>query len=212
MKNAVAHRRGIVFIVSSPSGGGKTTLLRRICAHLDDLVDSVSYTTRPMRTGEADGVDYRFLDEAGFDARVEAGFFAEWAVVHGHRYGTSRGDLEDIVGRGLDAVMDIDVQGARQLKGVIAEAVTVFILPPSLTELERRLRARGTESDESLGRRIDAAAREMQSLDFYEYLVVNDELDDAARRLEAIFVAERQRTRRYDMAAFRGAVASGGGR
>jgi guanylate kinase len=192
------NRQGIIFIVSSPSGGGKTTLLRLVKAKTSGLVDSVSYTTRPMRPGEQDGVDYRFIDQDAFLERSSRGFFAEWAKVHRGYYGTSRQDLEAIIAGGDDAIMDIDVQGARQLKAVFPDAVTIFILPPTLEELERRLRGRGTEDEVTLRRRLEAASREMEALRGYDYLVVNHDLARSAEELLAIITAERCRTRRFD--------------
>jgi guanylate kinase len=202
-------RQGIIFIISSPSGGGKTTLLTRVRKRAGELKVSISYTTRAMRPGEKDGADYHFIGHDLFRRRIEDGFFAEWAEVHGHHYGTSRDDLKAIMDAGQDAIMDIDVQGARLLKTAFPEAVTVFILPPSLAELERRLNGRGTESGEVVRRRLENARRELLALDRYDYLVVNRDIEESAGLLLAIISAERQRTGRYDLDALRRSILEG---
>jgi guanylate kinase len=201
-----APRRGIIFILSAPSGAGKTTLLRTVRERLGGLDDSVSYTTRPPRAGEQDGVDYHFLDEAAFRERVDRGFFAEWARVHRHLYGTSREDLQRIIERGQDAIMDIDIQGARQMKRAFPDAVTIFVIPPALGELEARLRRRGTEGEEAVRLRLETAERELEALPEYEYLIINDHLAKAAAELDAIIMAERLKARRRDPATILKAV------
>jgi guanylate kinase len=192
-------RRGAIFILSSPSGCGKSTLLAMARERLSGLTDSVSYTTRPPRPGEANGVHYHFVDAGTFRRRTEEGFFAEWARVHDQWYGTSRVDLEAILARGDDAVMDIDIQGARQLKKAFAEAVGIFILPPARRELELRLRGRGTEDEGAICRRLDVASVELEAAPEYDYVVVNDDLERAAGDLEAIITAERLRVSRLDL-------------
>ncbi len=191
-------RKGIIFILSSPSGGGKTTLLRLVLEKVAGLADSVSYTSRPKRPGERNGIDYHFLEEKDFRTRIGKGFFAEWASVHGHYYGTSREDLSAILERGLDAVMDIDVQGAASLRESFPDCVTLFILPPTMAELEARLRRRGTEDDESIRQRLETATREMEALGRYDYLVINRDLLESQAQIEAIIVAERQKAARHD--------------
>lgn len=163
---------------------------------LAGLKDSVSYTTRPKRPGERDGVDYHFMNEKDFNTRKDKGFFAEWARVHEYYYGTSREDLDAIIDKGHDAIMDIDVQGARQLKKSFPDSVSVFILPPSLRELENRLKQRGTEDDESIQKRLEAAVDEMKSLSVYDYLVVNRDLLSSSSQLESIIAAERSKASR----------------
>jgi guanylate kinase len=190
-------RQGIIFILSAPSGGGKTTLLGMLRKKMPDLASSISYTTRPRRRGEKEGVDYRFLDEKTFKEKLPKDFFAEWATVHNHLYGTSRDDLQAIIGSGRDALMDIDVQGTRQMKEVFPESVTIFILPPSIKELRKRLSGRGTEDKEEIDRRLKAAVDEMAAYSLYDYLVVNSDLNESLARLEAIITAERQRASRY---------------
>ena len=188
--------RGDLFIVSAPSGAGKTTLLKRLFEEVDGLVFSVSHTTRAPRPGEVHGRDYYFVAEAEFEAMLERGEFLEWAEVHGNFYGTSRGAVEDALRRGLDVVLEIDVQGARQVKEAFPQAVLVFIMPPSLEELERRLSSRGTEGEESLRLRLENARAEIRQARWYEYIIVNDVLEKAARVLASVVLARRARAER----------------
>jgi len=188
---------GILLVLSAPSGCGKTTILKKVMADLPGLVFSVSHTTRRPRPGEQDGRDYHFVSRDQFKVirDQQPSGFLEWAEVHGNFYGTSRQDVETRLAEGMDVVLDIDVQGAAQIRQN-AEPVTVFIAPPSLAELERRLRGRGTESEESLAVRLANAEQEMQDADSYTYLIVNDRLDEAVRALQAVIIAERCRRRR----------------
>jgi guanylate kinase len=188
---------GFILVLSAPSGCGKSTILKKVMSGLPGLVFSVSHTTRSPRPGEQDGRDYHFVDRRTFIElrdRQPSGFL-EWAEVHGNFYGTSRAEVEARLSRGEDVVLDIDVQGAAQIRQN-AQPVTVFVVPPSLDELERRLRGRGTESEESLGLRLANAGREMQHADEYTYCIVNDDLDRAVESLRAIIIAERSRRRR----------------
>ncbi|HEB51160.1 MAG TPA: guanylate kinase [Desulfobulbus sp.] len=188
---------GMLLILSAPSGCGKTTLLKRVMADLPGLVFSVSHTTRPPRPGEVNGRDYHFVERREFEAmrdRRPSGFL-EWAEVHGNLYGTSREEVERLRAQGLDVVLDIDVQGAAQIRATW-DPVTVFIAPPSLAELERRLRGRGTEAEETIALRLANGRREMETAGDYDYLVVNDVLDVAVDALRSIIVAERCRRRR----------------
>jgi guanylate kinase len=188
---------GILFVLSAPSGCGKTTILQKVMAELPGLAFSVSHTTRKPRAGEQDGRDYHFVGREQFMAirdQHPSGFL-EWAEVHGNFYGTSRQDVEERLAEGMDVVLDIDVQGAAQIRQN-AESVTVFIAPPSPAELERRLRGRGTESEESLTVRLANAKKEMQDVDAYTYLIINDRLEEAVQALQAIIIAERSRRRR----------------
>ncbi len=188
---------GMLLVLSAPSGCGKTTILQRVMAELPGLSFSISHTTRTPRTGEQDGQDYHFVSREQFKAigdRRPSGFL-EWAEVHTNLYGTSRQDVEARLNDGKDVVLDIDIQGAAQISQN-ARPVTVFIEPPSLAELERRLRGRGTESEESLAVRLTNAEREMQDADKYTYLIVNDRLDEAVEALRSIIIAERCRRRR----------------
>jgi guanylate kinase len=186
--------RGDLFIVSSPSGAGKTTLIRRV---LEDpriggtLHFSVSHTTRPPRTGERDGVEYHFVDEAGFRAIEESGGFLEWAVVHGNLYGTSRAEVEPRLEKGLDVLLDIDVQGARQVRSHVPEAVKVIVFPPSREVLEARLKARASDAPEVVRRRLSAARKEMEEWGEFDYAIINEDLEAAVDELRSILVARR---------------------
>lgn len=188
---------GLLLVLSAPSGCGKTTILSRVMRDLPGLVFSVSHTTRPPRPGEVDGVHYHFVDNALFSAirdRQPTGFL-EWAEVHGHMYGTSVEEVQRHQDAGNDVILDIDVQGAAQVRQR-TQPVTVFIAPPSLDELERRLRGRGTENEATIAVRLNNARKEMACADAYEYLLVNDRLDDAVESLRSIVIAERCRRRR----------------
>ena len=182
----------LLLILSSPSGAGKTTLTQRLLRDFSNrLTFSVSLTTRQPRPNEVDGQDYHFVDEAAFRAKVEAGELAEWAEVHGNLYGTSVSEIERARAQGAQALLfDVDYQGARQIKAKLPQAVGVFILPPSMAELRRRLSGRGTESPESLERRFAAAKREIEHYPFFDYLVLNRELQHALAELTGIIHAE----------------------
>jgi guanylate kinase len=185
-----------VFIVSAPSGSGKSTLVSRLLAEVPGLTFSISYTTRQRRGAEADGQSYHFVSREAFEAMIARGEFLEWAQVFGNYYGTHCGILEEVRAQGKDLVLDIDVQGARQLKVTIPEAVTVFILAPSKQILEHRLRARGEDRDEVVERRLKEAADEIRNYDAYDYILINSDLDESATVLSAIVRAERvKRTR-----------------
>ncbi len=186
---------GLLLVLSAPSGAGKTTLARRFLAREPDARFSVSATTRPPRGGERDGVDYHFLTPERFAALVALGAFAEWAEVYGHRYGTLRSTLSEALEAGRVAIFDIDVQGGlRILAGWRPQAAAVFVLPPTMQELERRLRARSTEPEETIQRRLAAAREEIaRGAERYDYLLVNDRLDEAVQQLEALVRAERAR-------------------
>jgi guanylate kinase len=177
-------------ILSSPSGGGKTTIARELLERRNDVGYSVSCTTRAARPGEVDGEDYHFLTRDAFLAKREAGEFAESAEVHGRLYGTLKSEISRVLGAGKHVVMDIDVQGARQIQAVFPAAVTVFVLPPSGEVLLDRLRARKSESPQQLVVRLHSALDELRAVTEYEYVVVNDELDEAVRRVGAILDAE----------------------
>jgi guanylate kinase len=186
---------GLLLVLSAPSGAGKTTLAHRLMAREPDAHFSISATTRAPRGQERDGVDYRFVSRARFDAMVAAGELAEWAEVHGNRYGTPKATVEEALAAGRIALFDIDVQGGEQLQALWPrQAVTVLVLPPSMAELERRLRGRGTESDEQVARRLAVARAEIaRGARSYRYLLVNDVLDRAAEALGAIVACERAR-------------------
>ena len=187
-----------VFIISAPSGSGKSTLVHRLLAGVEGLMFSVSYTTRQPRGQEIDGRSYHFTTRAEFEAMIARGEFLEWAEVFGNYYGTHRGVLEEAQARGLDLVLDIDVQGARQLKCSIPEAVTVFILAPSRQVLEHRLRARGEDPDDVIARRLRDAAEEIRNYKAYDYVVINRDLAESDAVLSAIVTAERVRRSRIE--------------
>jgi guanylate kinase len=185
----------ILFVVSSPSGAGKTTLTRRLLLEYSGrLRFSVSYTTRPPRPGERDGVDYHFVDEARFEKMVQADELAEWAHVHGNRYGTSDETIRQSRAEGYDVIFDIDYQGGRQLKTKYpADAVMVFVLPPDMDTLAARLRSRATDTEAVIARRLQKAVVELGHYHAYEHLVVNDDLERAYAELRAIFIAAHTR-------------------
>jgi guanylate kinase len=184
-------RRGILMVISSPSGAGKTTLTRRL-AETHKLHFSVSYTTRPPRTGEIDGRDYHFVSPERFATMVDAQEFAEHAVVHGNRYGTSIATVNRAIEQGVDCLFDIDYQGGQQIRRQWPQdSVLCFILPPSLAELERRLRRRATDAEDVITRRLAIARKELAHYSEYDYLVVNEDLDRAFGELSAIYTAAR---------------------
>jgi len=187
-----------VFIVSAPSGSGKSTLVGRLLARFPEIRFSVSYTTRLPRGAEVDGRDYHFVTREDFEAMVARDEFLEWACVFGNYYGTHRGVLEAAQGEGRDLVLDIDVQGARQLRDRIPEAVTVFILAPSRQILEHRLRARGEDRDEVIARRLRDAAEEIRNYKAYDYVLINRDLNESDAVLSAIVCAERVRRTRME--------------
>ena len=182
-------RQGIALVLSAPSGAGKTTLIHRLRAEFPGFGYSVSCTTRAPRGDEVDGRDYIFLSRQAFEQRRAAGEFAEWAEVHGNLYGTPLAPVQEMLAQGRDALFDIDVQGAAQLKLNLEAATFIFILPPSMEELERRLRLRGQDDEASIERRLNNARQELREAAWYDALVVNDDLDAAYDRLRAAYVA-----------------------
>lgn len=189
--------KGLLLVLSAPSGCGKTTIVNRVMKNLPGLVFSVSHTTRKPRPGEIDGVHYHFVTAQDF-SQIRDGQppgFLEWAEVHGNRYGTSVEEVRRHQQAGYDVILDIDVQGAAQVREH-ARPVTIFIAPPSLSELERRLRGRGTEDAATLALRLDNARKELACVPAYEYLIINDRLDEAVESLRSIIIAERSRQRR----------------
>jgi len=188
---------GQLFILSAPSGAGKTTILKIVMEQVENLAFSISHTTRAPRKGEQNGVDYHFVSVAEFQSMREKNLFLEWAEVHGNFYGTSRPAILEQLKGGQDVVLDIDVQGAAILAADSnVKAVSVFVAPPSLAELERRLRGRGTDSNKTIELRLHNAAKEMAAADTYTYLVINDVLNDAAATLQSVIIAERSRAHR----------------
>ena len=188
-------RRGLLFVVSAPSGTGKTTVVERLMPQVPDLALSRSYTSRPARAGETDGVDYNFVTRARFEAMIAADEFLEWADVFGNLYGTCGTDVEGELARGCDVILVIDVQGARQVRLRYANTVGVFVLPPSFDVLEQRLRGRSKDTEEAMQRRLRTARNEVAAFAEYDYVIVNDELDGCVERLKAIVLAERSRLR-----------------
>lgn len=193
-----ATHTGILFVVSSPSGGGKGTLIQRVLKRLPNLSYSVSYTTRQPRDGEVDGREYFFVTQAQFSQMVERNEFLEWARVHSHLYGTSRNQVARDVSLGRDIVLEVDVQGAASIRNLIEDAVSVFILPPSLEVLRERLIARGTDSEEDLAVRLRNAPQELKAYRTFDYVIINDDAEIASAKLIAIIEAERTRLSRQE--------------
>ncbi|MBI3470450.1 MAG: guanylate kinase [Candidatus Solibacter usitatus] len=188
----------IVFIISAPSGSGKSTLVHRLLKETPGLIFSISYTTRPARGTEKEGESYHYIGREEFEQRIAADEFLEWAQVFGNYYGTHRGALERAGREGADLVLDIDVQGAAQLKKKIPEAVAIFILAPSRAVLEKRLRARSEDSDQVIERRLRDAALEIRNYQAYDYVLINHEIESSAATLAAIVQAERARRSRME--------------
>jgi len=191
-----SRTRGLLFIVSAPSGAGKTTLVEHLVQILPNLRMSRSYTSRPARAGERDGIDYHFVAREQFQRMIEARAFLEWADVFGNYYGTSAADTERMVASGQDVVLVIDVQGARQVKAHGVDHTSIFVLPPSFEVLERRLRGRSKDTEEQMQRRLATARAEASSYTDYDYVVVNDQLEPTVVRLQEIIAAERSRMHR----------------
>lgn len=188
------NREGLIMIISAPSGAGKTTLCRRLRQRFPAMRESISYTTRKPRPGERDGEDYCFVSRDEFQAMVAEDAFAEWAEVHGNLYGTALKTLEDARRNGIDLLLDIDCQGALTLKENFERGVYVFILPPSMEELRRRLEGRSSDAPEVIERRITRAREEIREARWYDYIIINDNLDEAFGELSAIVLAQSRRT------------------
>jgi guanylate kinase len=187
-----------IFIISAPSGSGKSTLVHNLLRTVPGLTFSVSYTTRLPRAAETDGVDYNFISRADFETRLARAEFLEYAEVFGNYYGTNRASFEQAVQEGRDLVLDIDVQGARQLKVAIPEAISIFVLPPSREILEQRLRARSQDTDEVIQRRLKGAAEEVRNYTQYDFVLINREIEASSARLASIVEAERLRKARME--------------
>jgi guanylate kinase len=190
--------RGTLFVVSSPSGGGKGTLIRRVLEVVDNLSYSVSYTTRGPRPNEVNGREYFFVDLATFDEMIADGEFLEWACVHGNFYGTSKRQIAEQTTAGIDIVLEVDVQGAASVRQLLMDSVSVFILPPSFGVLRQRLCARGTDTPESLELRLRNAPEELRQYSKFDYVIINDEIERAVGQLAAIIYAERARCVRQE--------------
>jgi guanylate kinase len=198
------ERRGLMFVLSSPSGAGKTTLSRLLLERMPGLEMSVSVTTRPKRPGEVEGRDYQFVDQARFEAMVKRDELLEWSIVFDHRYGTPRAAVETALSRGRDVLFDIDWQGTQQLREKArADVVSVFILPPSAADLEKRLHSRAQDSNDVIRRRMSRASHEMSHWAEYDYIVINREVDEAFAEVQSILKAERlKRERRTGLTSF----------
>lgn len=194
-RRQASRPRGELFVLSAPSGAGKTTLIKALFADYPEVTDhlafAVSHTTRAPRPGEVDGKDYYFVDRPRFETMVADDGFLEWAVVHDRLYGTSRHEVEGLLARGCDVLLDIDVQGAASLRRSLPEAPSIFIMPPSFGALEERLRGRGSESAEQIARRLGTSSSEVREYVHYDYVIVNEQLDGACRALASIFLARR---------------------
>ena len=184
---------GILFVLSAPSGAGKTSLCRELIDSLSDLRQSISFTTRQKREGEQDSIDYHFIDHEAFQQMIKKQQLAEWAEVHGQLYGTSLQTLNAAAGEGIDLLLDIDCQGAAQIKKNYQRGVFIFILPPDFAELEKRLRDRGTDTEEVIRRRLKNSEQEISQAIWYDYLIINDDFQSARDKLIAIVTAERCR-------------------
>jgi len=194
----VKRTRGLLYVVSAPSGAGKTSLCRAITDSLEDLTHSVSYTTRKPRNGEIDGRDYHFVSQERFQSMINAGDFAEWAEVHANLYGTSRRMLDDMISKGIDIILDIDTQGAKQIKTKFSSAVFIFIMPPSLEILEERLRNRKSDREDEIKKRMRRAREEIKDYALYDYIVVNRDFERALSELRSVVIAERCRIKLAD--------------
>ena len=187
---------GLLFVITAPSGAGKTSLIDALLKKDPRIRLSISYTTRPPRPGETSGREYHFVDEAAFLAMLEAGEFLEHAEVHGNRYGTSQKVVRELLGKGEDLILEIDWQGARQVRKLMPECVGIFILPPSVAELESRMRARGKDSDAVIARRMASAREELTHAPEFEYAIINKDFDEALQDLAGVIRAERVRSAR----------------
>lgn len=190
--------RGTLFVVSSPSGGGKGTIIRHVLACVDNLSYSVSFTTRAPRLSEVDGREYFFVNRETFDEMVAAGEFLEWACVHGNFYGTSKRQIIEETGAGADIILEVDVQGAASVRQLLMDSVSIFILPPSYEVLRQRLIARGTDSPPELEVRLRNAPQELKQYSAFDYVIINDEIERAAGQLASIIYAERARCMRQE--------------
>ena len=179
-------------MISGPSGSGKTTLVARVLSNVENLRFSISYTTRSMRAGEVRGEHYEFVSREEFRGMIERDFFAEWAEVHGNFYGTPRADIEKWIETGVDVILDIDVQGAKRLRGAFDDAVFIFVVPPSLEILEQRLRDRKSEEDGDISIRLGIVKEEVACSKCYDYIIINDDADVAAGRIEAVILSQRE--------------------
>lgn len=194
---------GNVFVISAPSGTGKSTLTSRLVKNMEGLIFSISTTTRQAREGEVEGKDYFFVDHDAFDRTVAEGGFLEWVEVYGNRYGTGRDWILGMLAEGVDVLLDIETQGALNVQERMPDAIMIFLLPPSAKELERRLRSRGKDSEEQIELRLNYARHELEHFPQYDHLIVNDDLEEAYRQLESVVLAARSRRCRMEATARR---------
>jgi len=187
------ERKGNIFIISAPSGTGKSTICKELIKTIPDLVLSVSYTTRGMRRGEVDGIDYFFISDEEFEKKIKSNFFIEWAEVYGKKYGTSGEFLKKMLTEGKDILLEIDVKGAKNIKKLFDESIAIFVLPPSIEELERRMKLRNENSSEDMEIRLKRARDEIMESRFYDYIVINDDLKSAVEKIKSIIIAERHK-------------------
>ena len=193
MNKPLEKKDGKIFIVSGPSGAGKSTLCKKVVDFFHDLMFSVSYTTRKPRPGEKDGIEYRFIDNEKFEEMVKKDEFAEYAAVHGKKYGTSWKDLNGTLSRGIDTILDIDVQGAEKLRKKFERGVYIFVLPPSIGACLERLGKRGDTGPQDMEKRLNTAREEIKTAPSYEYIIINDDLEGAFGKLKSIIIAERSK-------------------
>jgi guanylate kinase len=186
----------MLFVISGPSGCGKSTLVKHVLSVLSQVAFSVSHTTRPQREGEEEGTDYYFVDRDKFDSMITESRLAEWAVVHGNYYGTSKRELEHRASGGTDVILDIDVQGARQIREKYKKGLFIFVLPPSFAQLKQRLVKRGQDDPEVISQRLAMARKEIRAYPQFDYIIINDALETAQQELEAIIISERCRLHR----------------
>jgi len=187
-------KKGILYVLSGPSGSGKTTLAKHLVKTVDYVDFAISYTTRKIRDGEKDGIDYKFIDEEKFRFMIDSNQFAEWAEVHGNLYGTPIDEIETVLDKGIDILLDIDVQGSLQIKTKYRNSVHIFLIPPDLITLRKRLSKRNTENSSELEKRMEMAIKEISRINDYDYIIVSDDIDKSLRKLESIIETVRLKT------------------